>query len=155
MQGSLSVVVSGGDGYVVRQVGRVAGEDVRVGVEAHGGVVHGGGDLAEPDGDQPHLAVVVGDVAGREDARQVRAHGRVHHEVAVVVQVEAPLAHRSQVGGEPEGGDGPLARDDVRLVALDGDLGLLQQGAAVQAGHLRVDHDVDAAGAHLLDGGAV
>src|SRR6476619_7355124 len=99
MQGSLSVVVSGGDGYVVRQVGRVAGEHLRVGVEVHGGVVHGGGDLAEADGDQPHLAVVVGDVAGREHAGEVRAHRRVDHEVAVVVKGEPPPAHRAEVGG--------------------------------------------------------
>src|SRR6185436_7548172 len=102
MQGSLVVVVSGGDGYVVRQVGGVTGEHVRVGVDVHRGVVDGGGDLAEPDGDQPHLAVVVGDVAGREDARQVRAHGRVDHQVTVVAQLDPPLAHRAQVGREPQ-----------------------------------------------------
>ncbi len=65
-----------------RVVGQVPGERRHVRVEVGRGVVDRGRDLAEPGGDQLHLAVVVDDVAGRVDARRRRAPHRVDHDAA-------------------------------------------------------------------------
>src|SRR4051794_24495513 len=42
----------------------VPGEQVSSGIDCHGSVVHRGGGLPEPDGDQPDLARVLADVPG-------------------------------------------------------------------------------------------
>ena len=47
--------------------------------------------------------------------------------MTVVVQGQAPLAHRPEVGGEPQRRDDPLAGHDARVLALDRDLGLLER----------------------------
>src|SRR4051794_27294939 len=85
----------------------VAGEQVGVRVDGHGGVVDRGRRLAETDGDQAHLARVLRDVAGREDPGHARPGRRVDHDVPLL-DLEAPLLDRPEVRHEAERRDDRL-----------------------------------------------
>ena len=120
------------------------------------GVVRGQGRFAEADGDQGDLAVIAGDVAGGVDARQIGLHLRRHLDLLLVLELQAPLGDRSQVGDEAELEDRRVDGDPRAL--LGGgvlDLESFESTAAEGVAHFagRVDHHLALLGepSHFVD----
>ncbi len=81
-------------------------------------VVDRGGRLAEAGGDELHFPGKGGHVAGGVDSSDIGLHLGVDPDGIIPLQLQSPVGHRTQVGGEAETGQNGIDAEDLLCFRL-------------------------------------